>query len=272
MFKIGEFSKLVHISSRMLRYYDKCGLIKPAQIDPFTGYRLYSAEQIPILYEIIKLRDMGFLVEEIETILPCFEDEEYMQKALDKKRQEIISNIISEKAKLEKIAIMSKKIEKGHIYMIYDVELKTLPAVKVLSLREIIPAYDGEFALWNKMGKFIYEENIACEKCGYSIYYDDEYKESDVDVEIAVPVLSFKENKDGFIYKELEEIPLAAAVRFSGPYENYSKAMEKVALWIEKNGYEISGLVRGLAIQSPSDESNPENYLTELQISVKKII
>ncbi len=65
MFKIGEFSKLTQVSIRMLRYYDETGLLKPAEIDKFTGYRLYSTEQIPVLNKIIFLRDLGFTVSEI---------------------------------------------------------------------------------------------------------------------------------------------------------------------------------------------------------------
>ena len=42
MLKIGYFSKLSRISIRMLRHYDEIGLLKPAEIDPFTGYRYYS--------------------------------------------------------------------------------------------------------------------------------------------------------------------------------------------------------------------------------------
>lgn len=41
MFKIGEFSKLTQVSTRMLRYYDETGLLKPAKIDSLTGYRMY---------------------------------------------------------------------------------------------------------------------------------------------------------------------------------------------------------------------------------------
>jgi len=60
MFKIGEFSRLTQVSIRMLRYYDETGLLKPAKIDKFTNYRLYSTEQISTLNKIIFLRDFGF--------------------------------------------------------------------------------------------------------------------------------------------------------------------------------------------------------------------
>ena len=46
MLRIGEFSKLSRVSIRMLRHYDDIGLLKPAEIDHFTGYRYYREEQL----------------------------------------------------------------------------------------------------------------------------------------------------------------------------------------------------------------------------------
>ena len=46
MLKIGEFSKLSHISVRMLRHYDEIGLLHPKEVDPDTGYRIYGEEQL----------------------------------------------------------------------------------------------------------------------------------------------------------------------------------------------------------------------------------
>ena len=46
MLRIGEFSKLSRVSIRMLSHYDDIGLLKPAEIDQFTGYRYYSPEQL----------------------------------------------------------------------------------------------------------------------------------------------------------------------------------------------------------------------------------
>lgn len=43
MFKIGEYSKITQVSGGQLRYYDEIGLLKPAKIDEWTGYRYYSA-------------------------------------------------------------------------------------------------------------------------------------------------------------------------------------------------------------------------------------
>lgn len=63
MFKIGDFSKLMKVSVRMLRYYDETGLLQPAMIDEYTGFRYYSANQMQKLNRILLLRDMGFKIE-----------------------------------------------------------------------------------------------------------------------------------------------------------------------------------------------------------------
>jgi len=36
MFKIGEFSHIGRVSTRLLRYYDKLGLLPPGSVDPQT--------------------------------------------------------------------------------------------------------------------------------------------------------------------------------------------------------------------------------------------
>ena len=93
MFKIGEFSRLVRVSPRMLRHYEKCGLIAPAEVDPFTGYRQYAADQIPLVGRIAALRDMGFSIEETGEILPRFEEKAYLRMVLLEKADSVRQSI-----------------------------------------------------------------------------------------------------------------------------------------------------------------------------------
>ena len=85
MLKIGYFSKLSRISIRMLRHYDEIGLLKPAEIDPFTGYRYYSEDQLSVANRITALKDMGFGLSDIGEILLCADDSaQLMQHLLHK--------------------------------------------------------------------------------------------------------------------------------------------------------------------------------------------
>ncbi len=69
MLKINDFSKLGQVSTRMLRHYDKLGLLKPSQTDQWTGYRYYTIDQLPRLHRIIALKELGLSLEQIAQLL-----------------------------------------------------------------------------------------------------------------------------------------------------------------------------------------------------------
>jgi effector-binding domain-containing protein len=98
---------------------------------------------------------------------------------------------------------------------------------------------------------------------------DEEYKEANPEVEIAIPVDTLGDSDGEFIYKEYSAIPPAAVVRFSGPFNGgYDAASEKLASWMESNGYAFAGPLRGHVLTSPDEDSNSANWMTELQAPV----
>lgn len=79
-YKIGEFSKLVDIPVKTLRYYDECDVLKPSKIDTFTGYRYYSDDDI-IDCEFIKmLKSLDFTLDEIVRYKDCLDEEIIIKK------------------------------------------------------------------------------------------------------------------------------------------------------------------------------------------------
>src|SRR6185312_6918132 len=69
MFAIGEFARHGRVSIRMLRHYDALGLLRPAYVDPVTGYRSYTAGQLADLNRIVALKDLGFSLEQVGTLI-----------------------------------------------------------------------------------------------------------------------------------------------------------------------------------------------------------
>src|SRR3954451_2088842 len=67
--KIGEFAKLNLVAVSTLRYYDEAGLLKPAETDPWTGYRYYTLEQLPQMHRILALKDLGLSLEQIRQLV-----------------------------------------------------------------------------------------------------------------------------------------------------------------------------------------------------------
>ena len=63
--KIKEFSQLCQVTVKTLRHYEKIGLLMPAEVDEWTGYRYYSVSQMQTLNSIRVLKEIGFSLEEI---------------------------------------------------------------------------------------------------------------------------------------------------------------------------------------------------------------
>ena len=89
---ITQLAGLRNATTETLRHYDRIGLLKPAYVDPDTGYRYYSTEQVEIFDTIMDLRDMGLPLKEIQEFMDHRNVEnsyEILSKKADELRQEI---------------------------------------------------------------------------------------------------------------------------------------------------------------------------------------
>jgi DNA-binding transcriptional MerR regulator len=66
---IGDFSRATHLSVKMLRHYHDIGLLEPADVDRYTGYRRYATAQIGTAQVIRRFRDLDMPLEEINAVL-----------------------------------------------------------------------------------------------------------------------------------------------------------------------------------------------------------
>lgn len=270
MFRIGEFSKLTQVSTRMLRYYDEMDLLKPAKIDSLTGYRMYSAEQIPTLNRIIYLRDSGFNVAEIALALN-YSDSAIIEQ-LDKKSIEIMDNIQKEQEKLNKIEIAKRELLHGKNELYYNITIKEIPSYCILSLRKVIPNYFYEDELWKELSAFVKENKIDISDATFSIYHNEEYKEKDVDVELCVIVNEIGEEIGNFKFRFTEPVSIMACTMVYGEFSNISYAYLSFARWLQENSqYKMKGASRQIVHRGPWNEKNPKNYLTEIQIPLENI-
>jgi len=110
MYKIGEFSKIVNIPVRTLRYYDEYGILQPGHIDNFTGYRYYTEENI-IECEFIKLlKSVNFTLEEI-----ALYRQNLTPQIIAAKQEEVAEQIALLNKVYKKLSIMKEEVEKVHL-------------------------------------------------------------------------------------------------------------------------------------------------------------
>ncbi|WP_406862131.1 MerR family transcriptional regulator [Streptomyces sp. HUAS MG47] len=73
MLTIGDFARASRLSARTLRRYDELGLLPPARVDPFTGYRYYAEAQLERARLVGWLRRIGMPLAEVGRVCTLYE-------------------------------------------------------------------------------------------------------------------------------------------------------------------------------------------------------
>ena len=140
MFKIREFSQLSQVSIKTLRYYDQLGLLKPASIDPCTGYRYYTTTQLFRLNRIIAFKELGFTLEQIMHLLDEQISIEQIRGMFRLKQAEIQALIEGEQTRLARLEGRLRRIEcEQEALPQHEIVLKSIEPQQVVSIRDKIP-------------------------------------------------------------------------------------------------------------------------------------
>lgn len=136
MLKIGEFARVGQVSIATLRHYDQCGLLKPNELDPKTGYRYYSLDQLARLNRILALKELGFPLEQIAHLLEENLSLEQLRGMFTLKQAQTQQLIDAELARLTRIAARLSYIEQEGKMPAYEVLLKQVDPLLVASIRD----------------------------------------------------------------------------------------------------------------------------------------
>ena len=109
MITIQGFAKLCGCNTQTLRYYDRIGLLTPAKVDEWTGYRYYEEEQALLFVKIKNLQQADFSIEEIKALLPG--DDDLLAAAFERKIEE-------QQQKLERI----REIQRSYLKETMDMQ------------------------------------------------------------------------------------------------------------------------------------------------------
>lgn len=271
MFKIGDFSRLSRVSVKALRYYDEIGLLKPVSVDRFTGYRYYSADQLPRLNRIIVLRNLGLSLEEVSRMLDDNLSIDHIKQMLQVKQAEIRERLQEDERRLGQVEEWLRQTEKEGIMPEYQIAIKKVEPQLIASIRDVLPTYGDVGQLYGEIFKYLGKKWVF-KPAGpvMLICHDGEYKESDVDVEAAVPIGKNVPGSDRVKVYELPTLEQAACTVYKGPYEGIGEAYNALMAWIERNGYQITGPDRELYFTDPSKVKDPAENVTEIQFPVAK--
>ncbi|MFF0742757.1 MerR family transcriptional regulator [Streptomyces sp. NPDC004111] len=269
MFTIGDFARHGRVSVRMLRHYDATGLLRPARVDPVSGYRYYTAAQLSRLNRLIALKDLGFTLAQVQEILDEKVGTEELRAMLRLRQAELETTMKAAAARLVRVEARLRTIEsEGHMST-EDVVLKSLPSVRVAELTGV--AKDVESIgpviqpLYAALLPRLAEAGITPTGPGIS-YYEDAPGGGIVvhaGVQVQAPVQAVGELR----VVELPPVDEAATVVHRGRPEAVLPAVQTLARWIDTNGYTSAAYPREINLECPE---NHGDWVTELQEPVTR--
>jgi predicted transcriptional regulator YdeE/DNA-binding transcriptional MerR regulator len=295
MLKIGELSKIAQVSVKTLRYYDQLGLLKPAHIDRFTGYRYYVLTQLPRLNRILALKDLEFSLDQIQSLLEGDLPGDTLQAMLHNKATELRQRITSDHARLQRVENHLKGLIPSAMDHQLPVVLKSAPDVLIASVRATLPTV-SLLPAWQQTQ--LAAIHSCLKGCGLPaqgpdilIYHQDEFRDDDLDVEVGAiiredNVQAAEDLKKGQV--QIRILPgakqLATAI-YTQQTGTPTQVFLSLAQWSQSNGFRPIGPWRELThrqhdpesmrvfeVQQPVMHANQFYTQLEVQLMEPKII
>ncbi|MEU7924549.1 MerR family transcriptional regulator [Micromonospora sp. NPDC049107] len=274
MFTIGDFARLGRVSVRMLRHYDSIGLLRPASVDPHTGYRFYQAEQLRRLNRVIALKDLGLTLEQVRAILDETVGTAELRGMLRLRRSELATRLAADTARLAAVEARLRMIESEGRMTNQDVVLKQIAPVRVAELTAVAPSYESQDIgpviqpLYPELFRRLDAAGITPSGPAIAWYEPAEDEGEAVVVHAGVSVGGGVTAIPDVTVRDLPAVGTAATIVHHGSMDDADRSVQALARWIEENGYRPDGFAREVYLDYRQD--SPEGGVTELQLAVDR--
>jgi len=284
MIKIGDFSKLAHVSIKTLHHYDDLGLLKPVHVDRYSGYRYYEIGQLSRLNRILALKDLGLSLEQVTELLREDLSTAGMRGMLRLKQMDLAAHVEEEQARLLRVEQRLRQLEMDGAPLHNEVAVKDVPAQMTLvaqivaaSEAALLPARASlQTLLWNHLEL----ARLKPATPWFALFDDLPYRETDLELTLAVGVDLRSGQRAGdwqdtpVRLQELPAVPAMASVIHTGDYATLPQAYASLYAWAQSSGYQPAGSYRELYLPEAGVSATPlplsQAGLIEVQCPVVK--
>ena len=283
-YSVGDAAALCDVSIQTLRYYDKIGLVQPAEKNSETGYRYYRKEQLVTIQAIKLLKSLEFSLDEIRVMLNT-SGIDYLQTRVQEKLGYLRQQIELMHATYDSACLFLERLQHGNSVLknlekSIDpngfpknlIQLEQIPAHDVIYLRRPLDNYRNEdvnIERWTELLALVHREKVTTTGQISIIYHNkplENFYTRVCDYEVCLPVKAV--NPKHMQYYRHEDGFTAVTAYHVGGYDGLLSPYMQLLRWVEENGYQVCGPTRDSFIISPIDTSNPAEYVTKIIIPV----
>jgi DNA-binding transcriptional MerR regulator len=267
MYGIGLVARLAQVSVRTLRHYDDLGLLKPSHVDPFTGYRYYTPEQVLRLHRILVLRDLGVPLAQIGQLIDDDVTVEQLRGILRLRQSEARARLAAQTEQLRRVELRLAQLEEASVAD-YEVIVKRLEPMRVVALSEDLTGYDQIGAacdrLYPRLHAALAEHGVPFDGLSLALYEDtgDEVRPLRITTALHLPA-GLTIDGDGLTTIELAAVERAATTVVRGDPAQFAGAFRALHEWVDQTGAQATAVERELYIDCDGPR---DTWVTELQV------
>ncbi len=266
MYGIGTVARLAQVSVRTLRHYDDIGLLKPAWVDPLTGYRHYTPDQVLRLHRILVLRDLGVSLSAVGQLIDDDVTIEQLRGILRLRQAEARAQLAVQTEQLTRVEIRLAQLEEGPMAD-YQVIVKRLEPVRVVALSENLGGVEdiGEACgrMYPRLHAALAEHRLGFDGLSLALYDDTTDEELPLRLTTALPIpAGVTIEGDGLTTMDLPAVERAATTVVRGAPDRFADAYRALHEWIGRAGEHATSSERELYIDCDGPR---DTWVTELQ-------
>ncbi|TBT88692.1 MerR family transcriptional regulator [Propioniciclava sinopodophylli] len=261
MLSIGEFARLVGVSVRMLRHYDRLGLLEPARVDEYTGYRSYSTAQLDRANRLVALKDLGFSLDQVGHLLADGASEGEVLALLRQRSDELTHQLRADARRLAQVQARIRLIAKEIPMSTYHET--ALPAL-TLAARSVritdMTSFETEMGpLFDSVGSALTASGVHPVGPGVALYAPDR----DAMIASAAEPIGDAPTPAGLEEVTVEAVDRALTTQYVAPdLEGIQAAWQGLVSEVERRGLTAQGTCREVYLSTPFDG---EGWVVDLQ-------
>jgi DNA-binding transcriptional MerR regulator len=257
---IGDFSRATHLSIKTLRHYHHVGLLEPAEIDPETGYRYYSEDQLRAAQIIRRLRGLQMPVAEVRFVLDTSEPET--------RNRVIVAHLdrLESELAVTRTAVTELRDLLDRPRPAMGISRRSLPATPAIAITEVVdhltiaPWWQGALA---ELQAAVRSEGLALSGPPGGLYAGEIFQHDSGQATVFMPLTSPGTTVGRAVPSTLPASDVAVLAHH-GSLSTVDVTYSRLAAYAHRHEIGVDGPVREDYVSGYLDDRDPSTWKTEV--------
>jgi DNA-binding transcriptional MerR regulator len=260
---IGDFSRATHLNIKALRHYHRIGLLEPAEVDPFTGHRRYTTDQIPTAQVIRRFRALDMPLEEIHAVITTADPEARNQLIAAHLERLETTLARTQQAAASLRSLLQPPADAAPV----AIEHRRLPATPAAAVTDVIDVIDASAWYQGALGELhalLAARKITPSGPGGAVYTTDLFSHERGQATVFLPCDAPVRPTGRVTALVVPAAELALTVHYGPHSDDLDLAYGSLASYVTDHALAVEGPIREYYPVGPHETSEEAQWRTEI--------